>query len=148
LKDLYAANTSVASRLGVFDRVHGHEPPNAPGRGYTCSFTLTRIRPARTASGLNVTSALVVFLARIQTPGFADPMDAIDPDLGTTGWRLMDGYHADLDLGGTIQTVDVMGREGVLLEGQYGYIEQDRKQFRLFDVTVPMIVNDVWDQVM
>lgn len=139
------ATINPALTLGVFAKVNGHEPKNAPGKGLTCSFWLDRIRPI-TSSGLNTTTLLVVFNARIQSDMLAEPQDDIDPRLAEAAGLLFNAYHSDLTLGGLVRTIDVFGSEGVRLEGRAGYLEQDRRQFRIFTLTVPLIVNDVWTQ--
>jgi hypothetical protein len=144
-KALINAVVSHAETLGMFARVNGHEPKNAPGLGVTLSFWLDRIRPI-TSSGLNSTSALVVVNARLQSPMLAEPQDDIDPELTEGVSLLFNAYHQDLTLGGRVRAIDVFGQQGFRLEGRAGYIEQDRRQFRIFTLTVPLLVNDVWTQ--
>lgn len=142
---LLAALSSDAKTLGVYRKVTRHEPKNAPGLGVNLSFWMDRIRPAR-SSGLNSTSALVVVNARAQSPMLAEPQDDIDPNLTHAADLLIARYVAGFTLGGLVRKVDVRGQEGVLLEGRFGYVEQDRKQYRTFILTVPMIVNDCWPE--
>ncbi len=137
---------SIAATLGVFAKINGHEPKNAPGQGLTLSLWLDRIRPVRT-SGLASTSALVVMNARIQTPFLSEPQDDIDPRLANAAGLLIGAYTADFTLGGLVRKIDLLGANGIALEGQAGYIEQDRKEFRVFTLSIPLVVNDCWPQV-
>ena len=65
---LFAALSSHAQTLGVFDTVNEHEPMNAPRNGLTCAFWFVRLAPFPAGSGLSSTSGLVVFTARIYKP--------------------------------------------------------------------------------
>ena len=134
-----------AKTLGVFRKVNGHEPKNAPGQGTSLAFWLDRIRPAR-SSGLNSTSGLLVCNARAQSPMLADPQDEIDPELARAADLLLGRYIAGFTLGGLVRKIDVRGQEGIPLEGRFAYLEQDRRQFRTFELTIPMIVNDCWTE--
>lgn len=139
------ALTSDAKQLGVFAKVNGSEPRNAPGKGMYLTYRLDRVRPAR-SSGLSSTSVLVVVAARIQSPLLAEPQDQVDPGISKALDRLINRYATGFTLGGLIRAVDIRGMEGIALEGRYAYIEQDRRQFRTFELAIPMIVNDVWDE--
>jgi hypothetical protein len=141
---LLSALKSDAMELGVLRKVTGHEPRNAPGKGLHLSYWMDRIRPAR--SGLASTSALVVVNARLQSSLLAERQDDIDPDLTRAADLLIGRYIRGFTLGGKVRSVDVRGMEGISLEGRYGYIEQDRKEFRTFTLTVPLIINDVWPE--
>jgi hypothetical protein len=147
LKDVSSAVISVGRALGAFDKVNGHEPKNAPGRGLTLSYWLDRVRPCTRGNGLASTSANVVWLARVQLPGTYDPADEVDPILGVSAGKLINAYAGNLTMGGAVLPgIDLRGIEGVKLEGRYGYVTQEQKQFRMFDMTVPVLVNDVWSE--
>lgn len=137
---------SHAMRTGLFERVNQHEPKNAPGLGRTCSITFRSIGPARGQSGLATTTALVVFMVRIQTPMLQEPQDDIDGVLMEAVDVLMQSYSVDFDLEGTIRSVDLLGLSGTPLAARAGYINHDGKMFRTVDIDLPLIVNDVWDQ--
>ena len=137
---------SHAMTLGIFERVNQHEPKNAPGLGRTCSITFKTLSPARGHSWLASTTALVVFMVRIQTPMLTDPQDDIDGILMEGADALMGAYTADFDLEGTIRSVDVLGQSGTSLSARAGYVNQDGKLFRTIDIDLQLIVNDVWDQ--
>lgn len=134
-----------ALSLGVFDSVAGHEPKRAPGNGITLALWIDRITPI--TSGLASTSARVVVIARAYGSMLAEPQDAIDPRLSDAASALVESLVGDFELGGVARSVDVRGIHGVPLDAQAGYIEQDSRLFRVFTVTIPVLLNDVWTEV-
>lgn len=144
---LLNAAMSHAMRLGVFDSVNGHEPKSAPGSGVTCAVWVQNIRPIPLASGLDATSALVVLNQRVYIPMVAEPQDMIDPRVAGAVTALMQAYTEGFTLDGVIRNVDLLGMYGVPMDAQAGYLEQDKKMFRVMTVTLPLVVNDAWNQV-
>jgi hypothetical protein len=141
---IFNAMESHALAVGVFDRVNTHEPKSAPGRGLTCALWVQRLRMI--SSGLTSASVGLDFLVRIYTSMLADPQDAIDPEVLVALDTLGAAYVGDFTLGGLVRAVDVRGIEGVSLGAQAGYLKQDQTQFRVMDMTVPLLVNDVWSE--
>ncbi|MBH1939007.1 hypothetical protein I5Q34_32920 [Streptomyces sp. AV19] len=137
---------SHAMASGHFERVNGHEPQNAPGRGLTAAVWVDGITAART-SGLGSASARLIFNVRLYTSAIQEPADAIDPNLLTATDALLRAYVGDFDLGGTVRQVDVFGQHGAALEARAGYIQQDGALLRVITITLPVIVNDLWDEV-
>lgn len=135
-----------ARRTGLFEKVNGHEPKNSPGNGLTAAVWVDTIDPIALASGLAVTSARVPVMVRIYTNMLMEPQDAIDPNIINAVSVLMGEYAGDFDLGGLVRNVDLLGQHGVPLRAQAGYLEQDKKLYRVMTITVPLIVNDVWNQ--
>lgn len=143
---LFAAVTSKALSLAVFDRVTGHEPKNAPGRGLSCAFWLESVRPAGRASGLNITSGVITFGARIYQSFLTKPEDGIDPDVLAAASALLAAYSGSFTLSGTVLAIDLLGAYGPPLGLQAGYTEQDGKHFRITDITIPIVIADLWGQ--
>ena len=136
---------SHAMKLGLFERVNGHEPKSAPGNGLSAAVWVDRVGPA--GSGLAATSALLTLQVRLYSPMLQEPQDAIDPNLTAAADALMNAYSGDFELGGNVRNVDLLGQTGPGLSAQAGYIEQDHKLYRVMTITLPLIVNDVWEQV-
>jgi hypothetical protein len=42
--------------------------------------------------------------------------------------------------------VDLLGAHGIPLSARAGYDEQDSKMFRVMDINLPLVINDVWQQ--
>lgn len=146
-QELVDALASHAMASGYFDMVNQHEPKSKPGRGITCAIWIDRIEPARGMSGLNSTTARVVFNVRVYTNMLQQPQDMIDPNVMIASDALFEAYSDDFTLGGLIREVDLMGEsQGNPLFGQSGYINIDNMVYRVFTLTVPCIVNDAWDQ--
>lgn len=138
---------SHASSLGLFEQVNQHEPKNAPGNGLTCSIWVERIGPLPAASGLAQTTTLVTLNARVYTSMLQQPYDAIDTNILTAVDTLINAYSGSFTLGGAVRDVDVLGQFGTGLSAVAGYLNQDNKVYRVMTLTIPLVVNDVWDQV-
>lgn len=139
---------SHAMASGHFDRVNQHEPKNKPGRGLTCAMWIDRIEPARGRSGLNATTARVVFNVRVYSNMIQEPQDMIDPQIMDAMDALFTAYTGDFDLGDDDRFIDVLGMtQGHPMYAQSGYINIDNFVYRVLTMTVPIIVNDAWPQV-
>jgi hypothetical protein len=137
---------SHALSVGHFERVNGHEPKVAPGVGVTCALWVQDITPVK-SSGLNSTSVRLEFTVRTYQSMLSEPRDAIDPKMLIAVSTLMAAYSADFTLGGLIRVVDLLGAYGDPMNARAGYLEQDKRLYRVMTITLPLIVNDVWDQV-
>lgn len=146
--DLFDKIESHAMELGIFEQVNTHEPKSASGNGVYCSIWVQQIRPV-TSSGLASTSGAVSLRARCYSNMLQQPYDAIDPNILTAATTLIAAYSADLNLGGAAGTrnIDLLGQTGESLSGQAGYVDIDKRMHRCIDVTVPVIINDLWTQV-
>lgn len=142
---------SHAQASGWFETVNGHEPKNAPStRGLTAAVWIDRIEPAAPASGLAATSARLIINLRIYSSMQMEPQDAIDPNIAAAVSALFTAYTGDFDLGGSangVRNIDLLGQFGPGMQAQAGYLEQDRIVFRVMTITLPIIVNDAWEQV-
>jgi hypothetical protein len=143
---LFASAESVAMATGQFRRVNTHEPKSAPGSGLTCAIWVQEVEPLPEASGLASTSGYVVLNARVYGNMLQRPEDDIDPRMVSAGTVLIGAYSADFTLGGTVRNIDLLGEFGQKLGGRAGYLEIGGTMYRVFTVTVPCIVNDMWIQ--
>jgi hypothetical protein len=139
---------SHALTLGLFERVNGHEPANPPGNGLTAAVWVDYIGPHPGASGLAATSARLVLMVRIYSSAQSEPLDAIDPAVTYATGVLMGEYSGDFDLSGAVREVDLLGQAGAPMSAQAGYLNLDGRLYRVVTLTVPVIVSDVWTQVM
>ncbi len=138
--------TSHAQASGHFERVNGHEPKSAPGNGLTAAVWVEYIGPAPRQSGLAVTAGLLRLTVRLFSNMLAEPQDGIDPALLAATSDLMGLFSGDFDLGGTVRNVDLLGQTGAPLSAQAGYIDVDKRLYRVYTITLPLVVNDVWTQ--
>jgi hypothetical protein len=139
---LFHAVESHAMTLGIFPGgVNIHEsaaPPEKPA----CSFWLGPGAPYQQGSGLASTAARVTILARIFSSRMQRPLDGIDPAVLNSTFTLVGEYNASFTLGGLIRNVDVMS-----VRWTPGYLEYAGGQgWRVVEVTLPVIINDLWTQ--
>lgn len=135
-----------AEVLGIFETpVLRHEPKSAPGVGIHLAVFGERLTPVR-SSGLASVSGRLVLTARIYISMLMEPQDAIDPLLFGAADALFTAYCGDFELGGLIRQVDIFGAHGVGLDCDAGYGAIDSKVFRIADITLPLIINDIWTE--
>lgn len=132
---------------GYFDQVNGHEPQSPPSTGVTCAVWTEHIGPARGGSGLDSTSARLALFVRLYTPMTQLPADAIDPAMMAALHALFVAYSGDFTLGGLVREVDLLGHYGDPLSGRAGYLVTSGAEYRVFTITLPLIVSDLWEQV-
>lgn len=137
---------SHALASGYFDAVNGSEPKSPPGTGLTAAVWVEQIGPARGASSLIATSVRLAFYVRLYAPMNQEPADAIDPNLMKALDSLMAAYSGDFTLGGTVRDVDLLGQFGDPLSARAGYLVESGNEYRVMTITLPVIVNDLWDQ--
>lgn len=129
---------------GYIEGVTRHEPKKAPGHGVTAAIWFMSAKPWK--SGLTSTTARVELRVRLYLPMLREPMDEIDPDMMRVLDTLMAAYSGDFTLNGTVRNVDLLGEAGEPLQAQSGYLRQDGTMYRVVDITLPLLVNDLWDQ--
>jgi len=143
LTAIRAAVESHALASGYCESVNGHEPENAPGLGITAAVWVDEVQPVRVRSGLAATSVLVTLSIRLQTPIGGDE---VDPALLAAADALMRAYSGDFELGGEVAAVDLLGLAGTPMRGKAGYLPQDDQLYRVFVITLPLLVDDLWSQ--
>lgn len=144
--DIFDQVVSHAQRTGLFETVNSHEAKSAPGNGLRCEVWVDRLVPAQ-SSGLQATSGLLVLSVRLLMSMLAEPQDEIDPSLLSAADTLLDEYSGDFELGGKVRNVDLLGQTGMALSLRAGYIDIDSKKFRVMEIVLPLIINDIWEQV-
>jgi hypothetical protein len=143
---LVNAVASHAVGLGFYRTVATAEPRGTPATGFSAAVWLQRLTPLPRRSGLNVTSALVVLTLRQYGPAQAEPRDTIDARMTDAMDALIAAYTGDFDLGGVAAEIDLLGNYGQALEAVAGYIESGGQLCRVLDLTIPIVVNNAWEQ--
>lgn len=146
IRTILAAVEAHAMASGYFAAVNGHEPKSPPGSGITCAVWVEQIGPARGGSGLNSTSSRLALYVRLYSSLVQQEPDVIDPDLMTALDALMAAYSGDFELGGLVREVDLLGAYGEPLSARAGYLMESGSEFRVFTITLPLVVNDLWNQ--
>lgn len=142
---LYDKLVSHPATLGVFESLPTHEPKSAPGNGVTWAMWIQDISPVQ-SSGLAATSGRLEFNIRLYTPMIQESQDDIDPEIINALDLLFGVYSGDFNLGATVREIDLLGQFGVPLSAKAGYLNQDSKLFRVMTITLPIIIDDIWDQ--
>lgn len=144
--NLFSNVTSNLLRLGVFETVNTHEPKSAPGTGVRASVWVQSITPAGRGSGLQATSGVVLLSIRIYSSFLQQPLDDIDPNILTAVMTVMNQYSGEFTFGDTVRDIDLLGMYGVSMNAQAGYVNIDGKMYRVMTVSLPVIVNDLYEQ--
>lgn len=139
---------SFALATGRFAEVNQHEPKSAPGNELHCSVWVDGITPIK-GSGVAAVSGVVQFNIRIYSSFVSQPFDAIDPAITAATTDLMGSLCGDFDFGSVadVRMVDLLGAYGAKLAAKAGYLEIDRKIFRVMTLVVPVIINDMFAEV-
>jgi hypothetical protein len=143
---ILAEIVSHAQRIGHLAQVNQHEPKSAPEGVLTGAVWAQELRPLPSSSGLNATTVLVAFNVRIYKNMLSLPQDAIDPEVLAATDALMAAYSGDFTLGGLVRNVDLLGEHGEGLFARAGYVPQDGRLYRILDISVPCVINDLWVQ--
>ena len=143
-----AAAMSHAQTLGLFGQVLGHQPISAPGSGLTYAMWTGPVRPVPARSGLNTVSARLELRGQVLTPADSEPPDAVDVDVTNAVSKLMGAYCGDFTLGDLVANVDLLGAHGTPLAADMGYTTfPGGTTYRVATITIPLIVNDAWNEV-
>ncbi len=137
---------SHALATGLFDTVNAFKVDEPTGGGnLTCSIWSDDITPIR-SSGLASTSVRIVFKVRIFTSTEAAPEDHLEPAMVDAIDVLLTAYSGDFELGGSARNIDLLGSDGPALAANAHYMNLSGIIFRVMDITVPVLLNDVWSQ--
>jgi len=147
LADLMASVESHQEAAGLFEVVTRHEPKSRPGPGITAANWFASVRPLPSGSGLQQTTARIELTTRFYTDMLAEPADDIDPIIYEAVDLMIAAYSADFTLDGTVRQIDLLGGFGEPLQGRAGYLNQSGGMYRVFDLLIPLIVNDAWPQI-
>ena len=146
LSAIVNAIISDIAALGVFDVVLAHEPKGAPVNGLSACVWVSEVGPAVGGSGLNSTSSRVALTIRLSINALTEPQDGVDLVLTDALDQVMGALSGGLSLSGNVRCVDLLGVHGSPLGAVAGYLQLDGVVLRIYTVTCPVIVNDVWTQ--
>jgi hypothetical protein len=145
------ALTTHALRLGYFDRVNKSEPKRAPDYGLTAAIWPQNLVPAPLNHGLAATTAVATYVARIYQPMLQEPLDMIEANMMRATAALMGALSADFRLadadGPDVRNIDLLGAVSPGLTSVAGYLDVDRSKYRVMDISIPIVINDVFEQV-
>ncbi len=133
-----------AGTLGVFEHVEGHALINPPPSGTAVAFEFGTFDPYAEGSGLASTSMLLTVTASVYKLLQSQPADDIETAIAGAAAALMCSLSADFDLGSQVRNVQLLK---VNANGGYVKIGGGETMFRTVIVTIPMVINDVFEQV-
>jgi hypothetical protein len=141
------AAMSHAQSLGLFTQVLDHEPVSAPGSGLIYALWVTDAAPIPDRSGLTSVSVRLELNGRVFMPADTEPQGGVDIAVTDAVNGLMNAYAGDFELGGTVAEVDLLGAYGTPLRARFGYTRLDSTTYRVATLTIPLVLNDVWNEV-
>ena len=141
---LLNAIASAAAQCGWCQSSETFEPKSAPMSDFHFAVTMMNATPAR--SGLISTSFRIELACRIYVSMLREPQASIDPEITAAAWDLMSMYSSGFTLGGLVEQVDLLGESGEPLDLKFGYIGIDKRLYRIAEITLPVIANDVFTQ--
>lgn len=136
---------SHAMGTGYFEAVNQYESKQSPSNGISAAVWVDRVVPIRT-SGLSETTVRLDLTVRLYSSTYIEPYDDIDPNLTLALDALMRAYCGDFEIGGQVRHVDIFGAYGNPLETRSGYMNLDGKEFRVFTIRLPLVIDDLWSQ--
>jgi hypothetical protein len=147
---LRSAVITHAKLSGRYERHQEAEYLTPPGAGLSVAVFggPDAITPVRT-SGLGMTSARVELLARIYHPAKTTPVGVVDARLVAAADDLMYRLTGDFTLNSRARAIDVLGAHGEMLRARLGWLPypEEGGVYRVADITIPIILNDIHEQV-
>lgn len=147
LEQLIDGVSSVILGTGVVDTVNAGDVMSLPGNGLHAAVYMGYFEAAGKESGLASVSLRVNLLVRIHGPVHAEPTDEIDPGLLRALAVIGKAYLAGFSLDGLVRAIDVFGSNGQRMTGQFGYLDVQEGTRRVLTITLPVVVDKVWEQV-
>jgi hypothetical protein len=136
---------SHAMSTGHLDVVLGYISKQSPTNGITAAIYVERITPIK-SSGLNNTSIRIDLEMQIYSSTYMEPYDGIDANLVRAVDAVYTNFIGDIELGGEARHIDIFGAYGRALDVRSGYLNVTGKELRVFQIIIPIIVDDVWPQ--
>jgi hypothetical protein len=146
--DIQSILDNVASHAlatGHFEAVLGYSSKQSSTNGITAAIYVEDIRAIRT-SGLSTTTVRLELEMQIYSSTYQEPYNDIDANLVKATDALFTALIGDFDLGGEARNIDVFGAHGQPLRVRSGLMNLSGKEFRVFQIIIPIIVDDCFDQ--
>lgn len=138
---------SHALASGHFESVNEFKVDEPSGSGIVIGIWGDDITPLK-SSGLASTSVRITFKVRLFSSTEAAPESYLERAMVDATSALLTAYSGDFELGGDVgaRNIDLLGSEGQPLSANAHYMNLSGVIFRVMDITLPVLINDVWDQ--
>lgn len=142
---------AVVARLKLVDSVQSFELDGNIGQFVAAVFPHPNaITPLPELSGQDVTSVRVAFIIRLYLAVSQQTPDVIDPAVLNATALIMQQFNAGFTFQETVFEVDLLGAYGMALDAHASYLKVGgpggSSLYRTMDITVPVILADIWDQ--
>jgi len=139
-------------RTGLFDSVQAFELDGNIGQFVAAVFPHPNaVEPVAEISGQAATSVRVAFVVRLYLSVAQQTPDVVDPKMVNATAVIMKFFNGGFTFGETVYEVDIFGSCGMKLDAHAGYMKvgapDGAAQYRTMDITVPVLLDDVWPQV-
>ena len=141
--DITATLRVLESKLkesGYFAHVQIGEPKSPPGQRFTAALFMSSISPWLTLATL---CAVYIVQLRIFDDMLREPQEDVEIKMAILVDDIMNDIAGEFDLGANISYIDFGGVHGTPLTVRWGYLDVGGKMFRIADITIPLVVNDV-----
>lgn len=139
---LFDSVQSAMQGLGLLQDVDTHEPENAPGVRLYGTVTLGPMKAEAAQSGLASVSGSITLIIRVWSHAMQRPLDKVDPEVLATMASLMGALAGEFTLGGTVRNVDLFS-----LVATPAWAEFQGAQYRVMEMPVPIVINDMFEEV-
>lgn len=149
--DYLGISNAIAGKVsatGYFLSVTKHDWRSAPSEpGLVAAVIGQNITPLLSSGLASVSMRLEVIVRILLKPG--EPEDLIDFALLGGADAVMGAMISDSKIGitdGSVRCVDVLGSDGEPLRAECGWVDIGQTQYRMCDVFIPILLNDVWNE--
>lgn len=143
-KPIMSALVTIAQKSGMFPGgVKKFEPRGQPPSGLSVSL-ISGVLAATTTSGMNSASLRWQVDGMVYLPINVDPPENIDVLLMNAAAGYLEALCGQFTLGGLVRHIDIFGSDGDKLAATPGYLEHDKKMYRVNRLVIPLIINSKW----
>ena len=147
IASVMSAVRSLGSGLAVFrSSVVFHEPIAAPAKLPSLALWAGPLEPVGAVSGLSEVSGRLTVTGRIYAANALNMNDAAEALLLKLTSSLLGAFAGAFTLGGNAMFVDLLGAHGQKLQPVPGYLKHGEQEFRVSEVTVPIIIDPLWQE--
>ena len=84
----------------------------------------------------------MTLIVRVWSSALQKPLDGIDPEFLAAACSLMGAFAGGFTIGGTVRNIDLFA-----MSAQPAYVDFEGKPFRIIEISLPIIINDLFAEV-